>query len=85
MEEKLSERDVLSIDAEKYIGESQRTISGRLFQTNGPLAAKLLSNCNLDWCIFLLKGTTSRLSKCLDGALRLVDILHVYGTKYGLK
>ena len=50
MEEKLNERDSLLIDAEMYIGKHNNllsTFSGRLFQTNGPLAAKLLSKCNL--------------------------------------
>ena len=52
IEQKLSERDNLSIDGEMNIENQgkpqQHNFSARLFQTDGLLAAKLLLKCNLD-------------------------------------
>ena len=49
MEEKLSERDILSIDAEKYVQNNNNVLfQGGYSITAKQLAAKLFSKCNLD-------------------------------------
>ena len=82
MPEELSERDSLSTDLEMYIENHNNVLFQGGYSIPMGASSKTVFKVQPGFVIFLLKRTSVFKRMYFVGTLRLVDILHVYGTKY---